>query len=107
MRSTTMFLVAVLALVLAGINPSPASAGTEIEQDEKKIKKYAVPRPDHFDRQRGYCVCHADDRLGVIWFEREGGDSAITVVCATIRYAADGSRDATSGCASDWTPLAR
>jgi hypothetical protein len=108
MRPTRILLATALAFLLAGIGPSIAGAATDIERDEKKIKKYAAPVSDHLTRPRGYCVCHTDNSLGVIWFARSISGTRIEVYCATVTYSnLDGSRVASDGCASDWTPLAR
>ncbi len=108
MRPTRIFLTTALALLLVGIGPSMANAGTDIENDEKKIRKYAVTGLEVFDRPRSYCVCHDNDYLGNIVYEISNGGAQIRVFCVTSGYdVSTGEKTAALGCSSDWTPLSR
>jgi hypothetical protein len=108
MSPTRIFLATALALLLAAIGPSVASAGTDIENDEKKIRKYAVTVPEVYDRPRGYCVCHANDYLGNILYAVANGGAQIKIYCSTSTYnVSTGEKIAALACNSDWTPLAR
>jgi hypothetical protein len=108
MSQPRIFLVAALVALLAGVGPSWVSAATGIEKDEKGVKKFAVSDPDEFNRKRGYCVCHANDYLGVVTFERVEGGAHIQVSCRTWTYdTGTGKRTTSASCTSDWTPLTR
>lgn len=108
MSQRRIVLVGALVALLVGIGPALLSAATGIERDEKRVGKLAVADPDHFDRKRGYCVCHANDHLGAIAFERVDGGAHIRVSCSTWTYdTGTGRRTTSTPCTSDWTPLTR
>ncbi len=105
----------VAAFLMIALAPTAALAA-EIDTDEKKVRKLAVPNGDVFDaKPKGLCVCIDDPvtdvvrRMGIITYQRVtvSGGEEIEVYCQALRYSGTtGDRNQAVIC-DDWVPLAK
>lgn len=107
--------VVVAAAILIGLLIPVHAQASDVESDEKKVSKIAVPAGLLIPRPKGLCVCLDDatadsiDGLGILAFERVPATlgEKIEVLCRVYQYdSTTGNRVAFDQCET-WVPLAK